>query len=44
MDILFANADTMNLTKMMRVITVLAVVHLDPHISTRQIERKIGIP
>jgi len=27
-----------------RVITVLAVVHLDPHISTRQIEREIGIP
>jgi len=27
-----------------RVITVLAVVHLDPHINTRQIEREIGIP
>jgi len=27
-----------------RVITVLAVVHPDPHISTRQIEREIGIP
>ena len=27
-----------------RALTILAAVHLDPHISTRQIERKIGIP
>jgi len=27
-----------------RVITVLAVVHLDPHTSNRQIKREIGIP
>lgn len=27
-----------------RVVTILASVHLDPHISTRQIEREIGIP
>lgn len=27
-----------------RALTVLAMVHLDPHVSTRQIEREIGIP
>jgi len=44
MDILFANADIHEFNKNdVRVITILAVV-LDPHISTRQIEREIGIP
>ncbi|KYN15663.1 hypothetical protein ALC57_12166 [Trachymyrmex cornetzi] len=27
-----------------RVVTVLAAIHLDPHISSRRIEREIGIP
>jgi len=27
-----------------RVMTVVAAIHIDPHISSRQIEREIGIP
>lgn len=27
-----------------RAVTILAIVHLNPHVSTRQIEREIGIP
>jgi len=27
-----------------RAVTILAAVHRDPHVSTRQIEREIGIP
>ncbi|OXU19458.1 hypothetical protein TSAR_014600 [Trichomalopsis sarcophagae] len=27
-----------------RVVTILAVIHLDPHVSSRQVEREVGIP
>ena len=27
-----------------RVVTILAIIHLDPHISARRVERAIGIP
>jgi len=44
MELLLVNADIINTTKMIRVITILAMIHLDPHISSRQVEKETGIP
>jgi len=43
MDALFANAD-ITITMKMILVTVLATVHIDSHVSSRLIEREIGIP